>query len=77
MIHLLQLHSKAPDDIRFKILRNMSNNRATDVINDMNRMGAIRMSEINSARREIVEVMKSLNDNGSIIIRKKDEEYIE
>lgn len=67
----------AGDDIRFKILRNMSNNRATDVINDMNRMGAIRMSEINSARREIVEVMKSLNDNGSIIIRKKDEEYIE
>jgi flagellar motor switch protein FliG len=67
----------AGDEIRFKMLRNVSNNRATDIINDMDAMGPIRMSEIMEARREIVRCMRDLDDQGMIVIKKKNEQYIE
>jgi flagellar motor switch protein FliG len=67
----------AGDDIRFKIIRNMSNNRATDILEDMNHLGVVRMSDVQEARREIVSIMRELNDNGIIILRKGNEQYIE
>lgn len=67
----------AGDEVRFKVLRNVSNNRATDIINDMERMGPVRMSEILEARREIVQIMRRLDHQGKIVIKKKREEYVE
>jgi flagellar motor switch protein FliG len=67
----------AGDEMRFKFLRNMSNNRATDIIEEMDRMGAVHVSDIMEARQAIVKVMRDLNENGSIIIKKAGEEYIE
>jgi flagellar motor switch protein FliG len=67
----------AGDEIRFKVLRNMSNNRASDIIAEMDRMGPVRMTEILDARQRIVFIMRRLNDVGSIIIRKGDEQYVE
>lgn len=67
----------AGDEIRMKIFRNMSNNRATDILEDMNNMGAVRMTEVLDARQLIVKIMRELNDSGIIIMRKGNEEYIE
>lgn len=76
--HLIALSLKgAGDDIRFKFLRNVSNNRATDILEEMDVMGAVRMSDILDARREIVNIMRELNDNGSIILRKNEDRIVE
>ena len=67
----------AGDNIRIKVLRNMSQNRATDVINEMNQMGAIKLSEVESARKEIVFAMRLLHENGVITILKEKEPMVE
>ncbi|MGL4369503.1 MAG: flagellar motor switch protein FliG [Spirochaetota bacterium] len=65
------------DDIRFKVLRNMSTHRAEDVVGLMDSMGPVRISEVTEARQQIVDVMKELNGKGLILIRRSGEEYIE
>jgi flagellar motor switch protein FliG len=67
----------AGDTLRFKFLRNMSQNRATNILHEMDSMGPVRLSEINEARNNIVQIMRFLNDNGSIIIRKEQERLVE
>jgi len=67
----------AGDEIRVKFFRNMSRNRATDILGDLDAMGPVRVSEIQAARDIIVGVMKTLNDQGTITIRKEREEFIE
>ncbi|HNR89295.1 MAG TPA: flagellar motor switch protein FliG [Spirochaetota bacterium] len=67
----------AGDEVRFKLLRNMSQNRASDIIKDMERMGPTRLSDIQSARDEIVGIMRALNDNGVIDLRKQMDQYVE
>jgi len=67
----------AGDEIRFKVLRNMSQNRATDIINEMDILGPVRLSEVEENRDSIVDVMKRLHDRGEITLRKGDEIYVE
>lgn len=56
----------ADDDIRFKFLRNMSQNRATDVLRDMESMGAVRRSEVEECRSQIVAIIRSLAERGAV-----------
>ncbi len=65
------------DDIRFKFLRNMSQNRASDILDEMNLMGAVRMEDIEEARGIITDVMKNLSDNGVIVVPRDGEVYID
>lgn len=67
----------AGDDLRFKILRNMSQNRATDILNDMDEMGPVRLIKIEEARSMIIRIMRMLNDSGYITIRKEQEKLVE
>jgi flagellar motor switch protein FliG len=67
----------AGDELRIKFLRNVSNNRATDIINEMDNVGPVRMSEIEDARREILMIMRALDQEGKIVIKKHKEKYVE
>jgi len=67
----------AHDDIRFRILRNMSRDRAENVINEMDDMGAVRMKDVEECRDYIVDIMRELNENGVIILRRDGEIYVE
>jgi len=67
----------AGDDIRFKVLRNMSQNRASDVLGEMELMGPVRIDEIEDARNYILDIMRSLSDNGVIVIKRDGEIYVE
>ena len=66
----------AGDNLRFKILRNMSQNRATDILNEMDEMGPVRLAKIEEARNMIIRIMRMLNDNGYITIRKEQEKLV-
>ena len=59
----------AGDEIRFKFLRNMSQNRATDILTDMDLMGVVRLSEVEDYRRKIATILRTLDDNGVINLR--------
>lgn len=59
----------AGDDLRFKFLRNMSQNRATDIIQEMEALGAVRLSEVEDYRGKIVAVMRALHENGVISVK--------
>ncbi len=65
------------DDIRFKVLRNMSQNRAEWVINEMKAMGAVRLKDVEDCRNYIVGIMRELNENGIIVLRRDGEVYVE
>jgi flagellar motor switch protein FliG len=68
--HLIATALKgAEDDVRFKFLRNMSQNRATDILSEMDAMGAIRLTEVKDCRNKIVAIMRNLDDNGIIDLR--------
>ena len=67
----------AGDDIKFKILRNMSQNRAESVLTEMSDMGAVRLKDVEECREYIVDIMQKLDDNGVIVIRRDGETYIE
>jgi len=67
----------AGDDIRFKFIRNMSQNRATDILTDMDTMGPIPLKEVEECRGVIVDIMRDLYDNGVIDFRRDGEVYVE
>jgi flagellar motor switch protein FliG len=68
---------KGTDDIiKYKILRNMSNNRATEVLNLSDLMGPVKLSEVTEARMQMVSIMRELNEKGLILIRKHGEDIV-
>lgn len=67
----------AGDEIRFKFLRNMSQNRATDILNEMDYMGPIPLSEVNEARSRIMVLLRMLHERGVISLKRSREEFVE
>jgi len=65
------------DELRYRIMRNMSSNRADDVISLMDLMGPLRLSDVTEARTHIVSIMKELNAKGVILIKKSGEDMVE
>ncbi len=64
----------APKEILDKFLRNMSKRAAQIFLEDMEAMGKVRKSEILRARRQIVNIIKRLIEQGLIIIEEGEEE---
>jgi flagellar motor switch protein FliG len=67
----------AGDEIRSKFLKNMSRNRAANLLNDIDAIGPVKVSEIQASRDYVVSVMKRLNEEGTITVRKEKELFIE
>ena len=67
----------ASDEIRFKMLRNMSQNRAEAVIEEMKAMGIVKLKDVEECREYIVDIMQQLAENGVIIVKRYGEEFVE
>ena len=63
-------------EIRDKILNNMSKRAATLLREDMEAKGPTRLSEVEEAQREILEVARRLADSGDIDLGQGGEEYV-
>ncbi len=59
----------APEDIVQKFLSNMSKKAADIMREDMEALGPVRTSEVEKAQKEIIKVIKKLEDQGLIDIR--------
>jgi flagellar motor switch protein FliG len=58
----------APEEIREKIFRNISKRAADLLREDLDAMGPVRLSDVETAQQEIVNVAKRLEAEGKIII---------
>ena len=65
-------------EIRDKVFGNMSKRAAQGIMEDMDYMGPIRLAEVEEAQKRIVEVIRNLEENGTINIGKgsKDAEMV-
>ena len=58
----------ANDEIRDKIFKNMSQLAATLLEEDLEAMGPVKLSDVEGAQQEIVNVARRLEDEGKIVI---------
>jgi flagellar motor switch protein FliG len=68
----------ATEEIREKIFTNMSKRAALGIREDMDYMGPVRLAEVEDAQKRIVEVVRSLEEAGTIVIGRggKDAEMV-
>jgi flagellar motor switch protein FliG len=68
----------ATDEIRTKVFRNMSKRAGEGIQEDMELMGAVKLSEVEEAQQRVVEVIRSLEEAGTITLGKggKDAEMV-
>ncbi len=68
----------ATSEIREKVFGNMSKRAAQGIMEDMDYMGPVRLAEVEEAQKRIVEVIRNLEENGTITIGKgsKDAEMV-
>ena len=68
----------ATGEIQDKVFNNMSSRATLGIREDMEYMGAVRLSEVEEAQQRIVEVVRSLEEAGTIVIGKggKDAEMV-
>jgi flagellar motor switch protein FliG len=58
----------ASDELKQKIFKNMSERAAQLIQEDMQYMGPVRVSDVESAQQKIVDIVRRLEDAGEIII---------
>lgn len=58
----------APDEIKEKIFRNISKRAADMLRDDLESMGPVKLSDVESAQQEIVNVAKRLEAEGKVIV---------
>lgn len=58
----------ASDELKQKIFKNMSERAAQMIQEDMQFMGPVRVSDVESAQQKIVDIVRRLEDSGEIII---------
>jgi flagellar motor switch protein FliG len=60
----------ATQEIKNKVFKNMSKRAALGVQEDMEYMGAVRLQDVQDAQARIVEVVRSLEEAGTIVLGK-------
>ena len=58
----------ASDELKEKVLKNMSERAATMIGEEMEFMGPVRVSDVEAAQQRIVDIVRRLEDDGEIII---------
>lgn len=66
----------ADEEVRTKFLRNLSERAAADVLEEMEVLGPVRLSQVESAQAAIVRVVRELDAKGEIILVRGDDEMV-
>jgi flagellar motor switch protein FliG len=65
---LLKAIKGAEEELRTKITKNMSKRAAEMLLDDLEAMGPVRISEVETAQKEILSVARRLADAGEIML---------
>lgn len=66
----------AGDEIKRHFFASMSQNRASDIIEEMELRGKVTLREINQARSDILKITRRLEEQDLIVLKKKKDDYI-
>lgn len=67
----------APQEVRDKILRNLSERAKENLLEEIEILGPTRLSQVEEARAGIVQIIRQLEESGQIVIRREGEdEYV-
>lgn len=58
----------AGDEVRNKVLANLSERAAAMIAEDLEAMGPVRLSDVEKAQQQIVKMAKNLEDEGKIVV---------
>ena len=65
------------DEVRDKVVRNLSENARQNLLEEIDLLGPTRLSQVEEARAGIVGVIRRLEESGQIVIRREGEdEYV-
>ncbi|MCI6584700.1 MAG: flagellar motor switch protein FliG [Mobiluncus porci] len=65
------------EDLRSRIMKNLSERARQNVMEEIDMLGAVRMSQVQEARAGIVQLIRKMEESGQIVIRREDEdEYV-
>lgn len=65
-----------PEDVKQKIIKNLSKRAGEMLLEDMEFMGPVRLKDVESAQQRIVRVIRSLEDEGEVVIARGETEMI-
>ncbi|WP_336921775.1 flagellar motor switch protein FliG [Aquipuribacter sp. SD81] len=64
-------------NVRDKVLQNVSERARADLVEEIEVMGAVRVSAVEEAQATIVQVIRSLEESGQLVVRRGgDDEYV-
>ena len=66
----------AGDEIRQHFFNALSQNRASDIIEEMESRGKVTLREITTSRGEILNIARKLEEEGHIVIKKERDEFV-
>lgn len=65
------------DEVRQKIVGNMSERAATTLLEDVELLGAVLLRQVEEAQQKIIQVIRRLEDAGEVVLRRNaDDEYV-
>lgn len=65
------------DDVRDKVMRNMSERAAENLADEIDLLGAVRLRTVEEAQAKIVQAIRSLEGSGQIVVRRgEDDEFV-
>lgn len=62
------------EDVREKVTRNLSERAAENLIEEIELLGAVRLRQVEEAQAKIVQVIRTLEESGQIMIRRGDDD---
>jgi flagellar motor switch protein FliG len=62
------------DDVREKVTRNLSERAAENLLDEIETLGAVRLRQVEEAQAKIVQVIRTLEESGQIMIRRGDDD---
>lgn len=66
----------APEELLTRFTSNMANRAAEMLREDMEMRGPVRVSQVESERKDILQLVRRLADTGEITLSKEDDEYV-
>lgn len=65
------------DDVRDKVLANMSERASVTLLEEVDLLGQVRLRQVEEAQQKVIQIIRSLEESGDIILRRgADEEFV-
>jgi flagellar motor switch protein FliG len=64
------------NEVRTKIVKNMSSRAAETLVDDIESLGPVRLKAVEEAQANVVRSLRALEESGQIVVRRSNDEYI-